>query len=77
MSPERIYNSDIIYTFLIYYFIEDLSNPNLIPPIEKSQNLRWTYCQHMAAWLPHEKHYTEILKRIDQLTAAEVKKTDA
>ena len=62
ISPETIYTNDTIYRFLIYYFLEDL------PTLEA--NDRWTLSQAMASWLPYEKHYPEILQKIEQLRAA-------
>lgn len=59
---ETIYNNDAIYRFLIYYFLEDL------PSLETDD--RWTLSQTMAAWLPYEKHFTEILQKIEGLRAA-------
>ena len=70
MSPEDIYNNNTLYTFLIYYFLEDL------PSLETDD--RWTLSQTMAAWLPYEKHLAEILKIIEGLrAAASNEKTDA
>ena len=62
ISPETIYTNDTIYRFLIYYFLEDL------PSLETDD--RWTLSQAMASWLPYEKHYPEILQKIEQLRAA-------
>ena len=62
MSPETIYTNDTIYRFLIYYFLEDL------PSLETDD--KWTISQHMASWLPYEKHYPEILQKIEDLRAA-------
>ena len=62
ISAETIYNNDAIYRFLINYFLEDL------PSLETDD--RWTLSQTMAAWLPYEKHLTEILQRIEGLRAA-------
>ena len=59
MPPETIYNNDAIYRFLIYYFLEDL------PSLETDD--RWTLSQTMASWLPYEKHYPEILQKIENL----------
>ena len=60
--PEVIYTNDAIYRFLIYYFLEDL------PSLETDD--RWTLSQAMASWLPYEKHYPEILQKIEDLRAA-------
>ena len=62
LLPEQIYHNDALYTFLIYYFLEDL------PSLETDD--RWTLSQAMASWLPYEKHYPEILQRIKDLRAA-------
>ena len=69
MPPETIYSNDTIYCFLIYYFLEDL------PSLETDD--RWTLSQAMASWLPYEKHYPEILRRIEELKAAGMEKADA
>ena len=70
MSPEDIYNNNTLYTFLIYYFLEDL------PSLETDD--RWTLSKTMASWLPYEKHYPEILQKIEDLrAAASNEKTDA
>ena len=62
MQAETIYNNDAIYRFLIYFFLDDL------PSLET--NDRWTLSQAMAAWLPYEKHFAEILHKIEGLRAA-------
>ena len=62
MPPETIYSNNAIYRFLIYYFLEDL------PSLETDD--RWTLSQAMASWLPYEKHYPEILQKIEDLRAA-------
>ena len=62
ISAKTIYTNDTIYRFLIYYFLEDLA---LLEPDD-----RWTLSQAMASWLPYEKHYPEILQKIEDLRAA-------
>ena len=67
MQPESdlsyaIYNNDAAYGFLIQYYLEDLA---LL-----ETNDRWTLSQAMASWLPYEKHYSEILQKIEDLRAA-------
>ena len=70
MSPEEIFNNNTLYAFLIYYFLEDL------PSLETED--QWTISQHMAAWLPYEKHLTEILQKLEDLrAAADIGKADA
>ena len=62
MSPETIYTNDAVYGFLIQYYLEDLAL------LEADD--RWTLSQAMASWLPYEKHYPEILQKIEDLRAA-------
>ena len=62
MLAETINSNDAIYRFLIYFYLEDL------PSLETDD--RWTLSQAMASWLPYEKHYPEILQKIEDLRAA-------
>lgn len=66
MSPEYINAHEPIYSYLLSYFLPDLSDPYLRQAAEQEieQDKRMTYCRYMAAWLPYEPHYDEILKRI-------------
>ena len=62
ISAKTIYSNDAIYRFLIYYFLEDL--PSL------GTDDRWTLSKAMVSWLPYEKHYPDILERIENLRVA-------
>ncbi len=67
MQPESdlsyaIYNNDVVFGFLIQYYLEDLAL------LETDD--RWTLSQAMASWILYEKHYPEILQKIDDLRAA-------
>ena len=66
MTPEYINTHEPVYNYLIRYFLPDLSDPYFLQDAaqEIEQDERMTYCRYMAAWLPHEPHYDEILKRI-------------
>ena len=66
MTPEYINAHEHIYSYLISYFLPELSDPYFRQDAaqEIEQDERMTYCCCMAAWLPHEPHYNEILKRI-------------
>ena len=66
MTAEYIYTHESIYSYLVHYFLPDLSDPYFRPDAaqEIEQDERMTYCRYMAAWLPHEPHYEEILNRI-------------
>ena len=66
MTPEYINAHESVYNYLLRYFLPDLSNPHFRQDAaqEIEQDERMTYCRYMAAWLPHEPHYEEILNRI-------------
>lgn len=66
MPPEYINSHEPVYNYLLRYFLPDLSDPYFRQAAaqEIEQDERMTYCRYMAAWLPHESHYDEILKRI-------------
>jgi len=66
MIPEYINSHESVYSYLLSYFLPDLSDPYFRQDAaqEIEQNERMTYCRYMAAWLPHEPHYEEILNRI-------------
>ena len=67
ISQEEIYNNDSIYSFLVLFYAEELSY--LLPQGQYTipQKLKWEVCQQMAFWLPHEKHYADILQKIYEL----------
>lgn len=75
--PEQIYNDENIYNYLTLFYLEDHSDPYLFSEIEKSFNPRWTISQYMASWLPYEKHYPEILQKLNELAAAGMMEADA
>ena len=58
--------STLQYNYLFSYFLPDLSDPCFRQDAaqEIEQDERMTYCRYMAAWLPHEPYYHEILKQI-------------
>ena len=62
MQAETIFADDAVYGFLILYYLEDLAL------LETDD--RWTLSQAMSTWLLYEKHYLEILQRIEDLRAA-------
>ena len=66
MTPEYINAHEPIYSYLLSYFLPDLSVPYFRQDAahEIEQDERMTYCRYMAAWLSHEQHYNEILKQI-------------
>ena len=66
MTAEYIHSHESVYSYLLSYFLPDLSDPYFRQAAaqEIEQDERMAYCRYMAAWLPHESHYEEILKRI-------------
>ena len=66
ITPEYICTHDSIYSYLLRYFLPELSDPHFRQEAaqEIEQNERMTYCRYMAAWLPYQPHYREIMKAI-------------
>ena len=66
MTPEYINSHAPAYSYLLRYFLLEPSDPHFRQEAaqEIEQDERMTYCRYMAAWLPHEPHYEEILNRI-------------
>lgn len=66
MNADYIYTHDHAYNFLVQYFLQELSDPIFRQDAahEIEQDERMAYCRHMAAWLPYEPHYEEILKNL-------------
>ena len=79
MTPEYINSHEPIYNYLLRYFLPDLSDPHFRQDAaqEIEQDERMTYCRYMAAWLPHEQHYNEILNRIAGVAQCANEKEDA
>ena len=69
MTPEYINAHESVYNYLLRYFLPDLSNPHFRQDAaqEIEQDERMTYCRYMAAWLPHEPRYDQILNKLKQL----------
>ena len=75
MTPEYINSHEPIYNYLLRYFLTDHSDPYFRQAVtqELEQDERMTYCRYMAAWLPHESHYNEILNKLKQLCESDRK----
>ena len=61
-----IYNNPSIYAFLTSYYADDLSDPYFTREIEQAENPKLFICEQMAAWLPWEKHYADIMEYIQK-----------
>lgn len=66
MTPEYINSHAPAYSYLLRYFLPELSDPHFQQEAaqEIEQDERMTYCRYMAAWLPYQTHYREIMKAI-------------
>ena len=75
MTAEYIHSHESVYSYLLSYFLPDLSDPHFRQDAahEIEQDERMTYCRYMAAWLPHEPHYNEILNKLKQLCESDRK----
>ena len=69
MSPEYINANEPIYCYLVAYFLPDLSDLKFrqTSAQEIEQDERMIYCRYMAAWLPHEKNYNQIVNKLKAL----------
>ena len=65
----EIYNNPEIYIFLTSYYADDLSDPYFAREIEQADNPKLFICEQMAAWLPWEKHGSEIMANIETIQA--------
>jgi len=63
MTTDYIYTHDHAYNFLVYYFLPELSETEFRPDAAAGDE-RFPISQYMAALLPYEPHYSEIIRRI-------------
>ena len=63
MTADYIHSHDHAYNFLVYYFLSELSETEFRPDASAGDE-RFFVSQYMAALLPYESHYDEIIKRI-------------
>ncbi|MBQ8506944.1 MAG: hypothetical protein IJ466_05905 [Clostridia bacterium] len=63
MTAEYISTHDHAYNFLVYYFLPELSETEFDPSATAGDEC-FPVSQYMAALLPHEPHYSEIIRRI-------------
>ena len=63
MTADYIYTHDHAYNFLVYYFLAELSETKFRPDAA-AEDERFPISQYMAALLPYESNYSEIIRRI-------------
>ena len=64
MTADHIYTHDHAYNFLVYYFLPELSETEFRPDAAAGDE-RFPISQYMAALLPYEPHYDEIIRCIN------------
>ena len=64
MTADYIYSHDHAYNFLIYYFLPELSETKFRPDAAAGDE-RFSISQYLAALLPYDHHYSEIIRRIN------------
>ena len=66
LTAEYINTHDPAYAYLLRYFLPELSDPHFQQEVsqEIEQDERMAYCRYMAAWLPYQPHYQEIIRTI-------------
>lgn len=69
---QLIIENDCVYSFLIYYFIDWISDQAFedyaAEEMKKGKTLRQIHAAYFAAWIPWEDHADKIFERIQQLT---------
>ena len=70
ITAECINTHEPVYNYLLSYFLPDLADPHFQQDAaqEIEQDELMTYCRYMAAWLPHEPHYNQILNKLNNLS---------
>ena len=63
MTANYIHTHDHAYNFLVSYFLPELSETEFRPDAAAGDE-RFPVSQYMAALLPYEPDYTEIIRRI-------------
>ena len=63
MTAEYIHSHDHAYNFLVYYFLPELSETEFRPDAA-AEDEHFPISQYLAALLPYEPHYSEIIRRI-------------
>ena len=63
MDAGYINANEHAYDFLVYYFLPELSETEFRPDAAEGDE-RFFASQYMAAVLPYEPHYTEIIRCI-------------
>ncbi len=55
---------DAIYSFLLLYFLEDLSSPRIYEEIMESENQRETICKYLEQWIPWDDKLVQYLNSL-------------
>ena len=63
MTADYICTHDQAYSFLVYYFLPELSETEF-DPIAAAGDERFPISQYLAVLLPYDHHYSEIIRRI-------------
>ncbi len=70
LGTMEIYHNSEIYAFLTSYYADELSDPYFMREMEQASDQRLFICEQIAAWLPWDKHYPEIMEYIDKYRLA-------
>ena len=70
ITPTMIYDNEHTYGFLVWYFLDKLSDPYFERELEQAKNQRWFICENIASWIPYDKHAELLLQRIKEFAAA-------
>ncbi len=60
-DKEQVYNNDNLYSFLLLYFLEDLSFPPYYDEIMNSPDQKETICKYLEQWIPQDEKLVQYL----------------
>lgn len=62
MNTAQLFANEHTYSFLLLYFLEDLSSPPYYDEIMNSPDPKETICKYLEQWIPWEDGLVQLLK---------------
>ncbi len=72
MNYETVLNNPKLYSYLVYNFLPELSDPYILQEIEQAPDQQRFVCELVAAWLPWERGYAEISSTLQAIARKQV-----
>ncbi len=68
---QLIMENDCVYSYLIYYYIEWISEQDFEESVKEwmleGKTVREVHARYFAAWIPHDPHGEKIVQKIKDL----------